>query len=318
MPARHPVLELLAARAAGRDGDGARLALALEGGGMRGVVSAGMASAIERLGLTDCFDLVVGTSAGAINGAALLAGVSGASCTAYHAAMTTRAFINPYRLLLGRAAVDVAFALDHAGDGLDAGRHERTVTSRIPLHCVAVDVASAEVDVLSELHSAEELRSALLATSRMPWVGGAPVEFRGRRYLDGGLAESIPHRTAIALGATHVLVLQTRPWGTGPLPASRWAERIITKRLERMNPGLLELYRRRPADYERAVGEIASATLEPAPSGPWIFGLRLPDDGPVVDRLERHPPVLEAAGRAAGEVADEVLSAVAVADERAR
>lgn len=43
---------------------------------MRGVVSAAMAGAIEELGLTDCFDLVVGTSAGALNGAALLAGVA--------------------------------------------------------------------------------------------------------------------------------------------------------------------------------------------------------------------------------------------------
>jgi hypothetical protein len=48
----HPVLELLAARAerAGQAGavtDGGCLALAIEGGGMRGVVSAGMTAAIE-------------------------------------------------------------------------------------------------------------------------------------------------------------------------------------------------------------------------------------------------------------------------------
>ncbi len=133
MPERHPVLDLLARRAGAPDGvaggpdgagrsDSARLALALEGGGMRGVVSAGMAAAIERLGLTRCFDLVVGTSAGALNGAALLAGVAEACATAYHSAFTTRRFINPYRLLIGRAAVDVAFTLDHADpDGLDAG-----------------------------------------------------------------------------------------------------------------------------------------------------------------------------------------------------
>ena len=41
-----------------------RVALVLEGGGMRGVVSAGMAAALERLDLTRCLDLVVGASAG--------------------------------------------------------------------------------------------------------------------------------------------------------------------------------------------------------------------------------------------------------------
>ena len=217
---RHPVLELLARRAeraerATAPGDGARLALAIEGGGMRGVVSAGMTAAIELLGLTACFDLVVGTSAGALNGAGLLAGVADACCNAYHAVFTTRRFINPYRLLIGRAAVDVAFTLDHADETLDAARHQRTAASAIPLHCVAVDVDQAAAVRLSELHCVEELRAALLASTRMPWVGGPPVPFRGRRFLDGGLAESIPYRTAVALGATHVLVLQTRPHGVG-------------------------------------------------------------------------------------------------------
>jgi predicted patatin/cPLA2 family phospholipase len=117
---------------------------------MRGVVSAGMTAAIERLGLTACFDLVVGTSAGALNGAGPLAGVADACCSAYHAVFTTRRFINPYRLLIGRAAVDVAFTLDHADDALDAARHQRTAASAIPLHCVAVDVDQAAAVLLAE------------------------------------------------------------------------------------------------------------------------------------------------------------------------
>ena len=192
MPDHHPVLELLSARASGTGGDSCRLALALEGGGMRGVVSAGMAGARAAEAHP-----VLRPRSGHVRRRAQRrgppAGVAEACCTAYHSAFTTRRFINPYRLLIGRAAVDVAFTLDHADpDGLDAGRHERTAASSIPLHCVAIDVDRATPAVLSDLHSVEELRGALLASSRMPWVGGAPVRFRGRRYLDGGLAESIP------------------------------------------------------------------------------------------------------------------------------
>jgi predicted patatin/cPLA2 family phospholipase len=305
----HPVLALLRSRAAGERDDGARIALALEGGGMRGVVSAGMAAAIERLGLTECLDLVVGTSAGALNGAALVAGVAEGCCTAYHAAFTTRRFINPYRLLIGRAAVDVAFTIDHADEALDAERHERAVMSRLPLHCVATDVDTAAPVVLSELRSVQDMRSALLASSRMPWVGGAPVSFRGRRFLDGGLAESIPYRTAIALGATHVLALMTRPSGVAIEPTSRLADAIITRRLNALNPALLELYRRRPHDYERTVAELAAATESPPARGPFVYGLRMPEGSPVVDRLERRAAVLEAAGSAAQEHAGNVLGA---------
>ena len=311
---RHPVLDLLARRAERADQaragtDGARLALAIEGGGMRGVVSAGMTAAIELLGLTACFDFVVGTSAGALNGAALLAGVADACCNAYHAVFTTRRFINPYRLLIGRAAVDVAFTLDHTDETLDAARHERTAASAIPLHCVAVDVDQAAAALLSELHCVEELRAALLASSRMPWVGGAPVPFRGGRFLDGGLAESIPYRTAVALGATHVFVLQTRPHGMGVEPVASLADRVITRRLRDLNPALPGLYQRRPADYDDAVAELAAATDAPQPEGPFLYGLRLPAGSQVVGRFERSAEALEAAGRAAREHADRVLRA---------
>ncbi len=310
-PARtlHPVLELLRRRAADPDerAESETLALAIEGGGMRGVVSAGMTAAIERLGLTRCFDLVVGTSAGALNGAAMLGGVADACCNAYHGVFTSRRFINPYRLLIRRAAVDVSYTLDHADEHLDAERHERTATSRIALHCVAVDVETATPVVLSNLRSVQELRGALLASSRMPWVGGEPVPFRGRRFLDGGLVESIPYRTAIDLGATHVLVLQTRPAGVGVEPTAPLADRVITRRLRELNPQLLRLYQRRPADYERAVGEIIAATDAPAPSSPFVYGIRLPTGTEVVSRLERHAEPLRRAGAAARQAAERVL-----------
>jgi predicted patatin/cPLA2 family phospholipase len=135
-----------------------------------------------------------------VNGAAFLAGVVEGCLEAYSGAFATRRFINPYRLLIGRAAIDVAFTLDHADERLDADRHLRTVASAIPLHCIAVDVDTALAEDLTGLQTEEDLRCALLASSRMPWVGGGPVEFRGRRWLDGGLAQAIPHRVAARLG----------------------------------------------------------------------------------------------------------------------
>jgi predicted patatin/cPLA2 family phospholipase len=137
----HPVVEALHGRA-----DGARIALVIEGGGMRGVVSAGMTAAIERLGLADRFDIVVGASAGALNGAALLAGVAAACAESYHRTLAgSKAFLRPARLLAGRPAIDVRWILEHADEGLDAERHERTLASRVPLRCVAVDVDTAQV-----------------------------------------------------------------------------------------------------------------------------------------------------------------------------
>jgi hypothetical protein len=60
---RHPVLEAVWERARsgskpGQRRDAYRIALAIEGGGLRGSVTAGMASAVTHLGLADAFDMV--------------------------------------------------------------------------------------------------------------------------------------------------------------------------------------------------------------------------------------------------------------------
>src|SRR4051794_2269558 len=210
----HPVAELLRERlesgsTPGERQDPHRLALVLEGGGMRGVVSAGMTAALERLGLTGCFDLVVGSSAGAINGAALLAGVACEGAATYCGPLASRSFVNPARVLVGRPVIDVNYILNYASSGLDAGRHDRVLSSPIALHCVAVNIETARPVDLCGMRTKQELWDALLASSRMPWAGGAPVEIDGCRYVDGGLGSAIPVDEALAAGATHVLALQT-------------------------------------------------------------------------------------------------------------
>lgn len=66
----HPVMQTLYERkATNRTNDGKKVALVIEGGGMRGVVGAGMATAVWYLGLADSIDAVYGSSAGSLVGA---------------------------------------------------------------------------------------------------------------------------------------------------------------------------------------------------------------------------------------------------------
>ena len=73
---QHDVIQIMVARyhSQSRPGqrysnDTAYLALAIEGGGVRGAVCSGMAAAIATLGLTDSFDTIIGSSAGSVIGA---------------------------------------------------------------------------------------------------------------------------------------------------------------------------------------------------------------------------------------------------------
>src|SRR5215471_14383302 len=110
------VIEILHARKArgsrAPHGDGARVALCVEGGAMRGVISAGMVSALEALGLTHAFDAVYGSSAGAINAAYFVAGQARLGTTIYFEDINNRHFIDLRRTLLGRPIVDLGFLLD--------------------------------------------------------------------------------------------------------------------------------------------------------------------------------------------------------------
>jgi len=313
---RHPVADVLRERATGGSRPGARddphrVALVLEGGGMRGVVSAGMTAALERLALTQCFDLVVGASAGAINGAALLAGVAQQGAAAYWGPLASRSFVNPAHLLRGKPVLDVNQVLDLAG-GLTADGHERVIASPIALHCIAIDVESAGTVDLVGMRSKRELWDALLASSRMPWAGGAPVVIDGRRYLDGGMGSPIPVAEAIAAGATHVLALQTRPHGVPRKSASRIGDRLIERHLRRLNPALLALYRERVACYERVVADIGRRSLDPAAGPPHVLGVRPPAGTPCVGQLERRSAVLATAAAAAERLVEHALDPGAV------
>jgi predicted patatin/cPLA2 family phospholipase len=309
----HPVAEVLRERAASGSAPGSRddphrVALVLEGGGMRGVVSAGMTAALERRGLTGCFDFVVGSSAGALNAAALLAGVAGPAAAAYHTALATKAFINPARLLVGRPALDVRYALALASAELDPDRHERTINSPIALHCVALDVDRAESVEFTGMRTKDELWAVLLATTRMPWVGGEPVTIDGRRYLDGALTCPIPVSTAVDAGATHVLVLQTRPYGVPRTSGSQFAERMIARRLARLNPALVPLWHGRVAAYEELVADLARRSAAPDGAPPHVLALRPPAGTPVVAQLERRPDVLARACARGERLVEEALA----------
>ena len=317
--ALHPVAEVLRERAGsgslpGERRDGNRVALVLEGGGMRGVVSAAMTAALERLGMTNCFDLVLGSSAGAINGAALIAGVAAHGAATYHGALASKTFVNPARVLVGRPVIDVAYVLEYASADLDAGRHERVVESPIELYCVAVEIEQARSHSFSGMGSKAELIDALLASSRMPWAGGPPVEIAGRSYLDGALLGApVPVDEAIAQGATHVLVLQTRPHGELRKSASKAADLMIARYLRKLNPELLVLYNDRFDSYERCVDDIARRSLDPGAEPPYMLGLRPPAGTPVVSQTERRSEVLAAAAAQAERIVEDALSLGAAA-----
>src|SRR4051812_32805485 len=96
----------------GQRGDGARLALLVEGGSSRGAYSSGMTIAIEQLGLLPAFDAVYGSSAGSLNAAWLLCGRAEQTQHAWWDPLIMRTTINPGNALRRKPVVDTGFLVD--------------------------------------------------------------------------------------------------------------------------------------------------------------------------------------------------------------
>ncbi len=97
----HPerVIDLLQSRLSKRAEiqrtDGRKLGLVVEGGGMRGTLSAASLLAVDLMGYRGCFDAVYAVSAGSVNAAYFLSGQGVEGITVYFDNISNRRFINP-------------------------------------------------------------------------------------------------------------------------------------------------------------------------------------------------------------------------------
>ena len=185
-------------------------AFVLSGGGSLGAVQVGMLQALGERGVAP--DLLVGTSAGALNAVFVAAhGMSADSLDLLAAtwAALRRDDVFPLRapqMLLALAGARDALCADTGLERL-VRRHVGFAcleSAPIPVHLVATDLLSGEEVLLSE----GDAVSAVLASSAIPAVL-PPVRRDGRTLVDGGLADNAAISQAVALGADRVYVLPT-------------------------------------------------------------------------------------------------------------
>jgi predicted patatin/cPLA2 family phospholipase len=293
----HPVRQILEQRRLqgslpGRREDAARVGLAIEGGGMRGVVSAAMLIALADLGFADAFDEVYGCSAGAINGAYFLQGGRWDILSLYYEELSGREFVDLRRPLIGEPTVDLTFLREEILLSRRPVSNERLQERGIPLFVAVTDVDAHRSAAVHDFGSQRHLAEVLVAGSWLPILAGPPPVVDGHRYLDGGVLLQHPAFLALRAQCTHVLVLSTRyPHDArGPF---LW-QRGLRRYLNHLEPGFGETYWRHivsTRDHRYTLQRLATAggappVLNVAPRASWR----------PVSRLEqRTEPLLKAA-----------------------
>lgn len=189
--------------------------LVVQGGGMRGIYSAGAMSALADAGLADSFSHIFASSSGAINAAYLMSGQTDIVAAGYADHLNKALpFIRYWRLT---KVVDIDYLVDsilkHPEFPLDV---RAVINSPTILHVVVTDLHSAEAveitskDIARWDASGKVFYELLRATSALPLIYGRAVEIAGRIYVDGGVSDAIPLLRAIAAGCTDITVVTTR------------------------------------------------------------------------------------------------------------
>jgi NTE family protein len=199
------------------------VAFVLGGGGVLGAVEVGMLRALLEAGIRP--DLVVGTSIGAFNGAAVAADPSEhvverlthlwsapEAGSVYGDSMARQ-----LRRFATRTHLHSPVALRRLLEA-ELGGDIRFEDLAVPFECCAASIERAA----EHWFARGPLIDAVLASAAVPGLL-PPVYIDGEHYIDGGIVNSIPIGRAVTLGAKTIFVLQVgrierplkpprRPW----------------------------------------------------------------------------------------------------------
>ena len=191
-------------------GAGHRIGLVLEGGGMRGLFSAGVLDALYGMGIR--FDGIIGVSAGAAFGCNYKSHQPGRVLRYNLRFCRDPRYWGFGSLLLTGDLFNATFCYRTLPRVLDPWDGTTFLADPTAFWVVATDADTGEA-VYRKIESADdEAFDWIQASSSMPLVS-RPVPIGGRRYLDGGLSDSIPLAKFQSLGFDRCVVILTRPAG---------------------------------------------------------------------------------------------------------
>jgi predicted patatin/cPLA2 family phospholipase len=247
-----------------------------------------MTVAIERLGLLPAFDAVYGSSAGALSAAWLLCGRAESTIHAWWDPVIMRTTIDPSRALRRQPVVDTRFLVHTVYTEIIPMGFQEILDGAVEFHPIATDALTGQAtDLHEQIRDQSSLQAALRASTAMPLLAGEPVGIGGRSFVDAGVSEAVPVRTAVAQQATHIVALRTRRTDEIASPPSRGERLVLSRWFARHAPGALDPWLRRGAI--RAEEEALLA------SHPATLQIRPPIGSVRIGRTERRPRVLRAA-----------------------
>lgn len=180
--------------------------LVLEGGGMRGIFTAGVLDAFLENEIE--FKRVFGVSAGACHAASFL---SGQKKRAYNIGvdyLDDKRYCSIYSLITTGDLFGAKFAYDEIPNKLNLYDYDAFNKNKTEFYATVTNVETGEAEYV-KINDMKKDIIYVRASSSLPLVSKI-VKANGKKYLDGGIADSIPVRHSLETGSGKSVVILTQ------------------------------------------------------------------------------------------------------------
>ncbi len=228
--------------------------LVLEGGGMRGIYTAGVLDAFMERRIT--FDGVIGVSAGAIHGCSFVSNQKGRSIRYYKKYYRDKRFMSYWNFFRTGNIVDEKFCYHDLPEVLDPYDYDAFQRSKTEFYvtCTNVETGKAEYIKMEDMRTQID---CMRASASLPYVSKI-VEAEGKKLLDGGCADSIPVKAFMDMGFERNVVVLTREKGY----MKKEGHSAMARRFYRRYPEFAKTLESRPRVYNETIKEIERLEAE--------------------------------------------------------
>ncbi|MGG7618176.1 patatin-like phospholipase family protein [Robertmurraya sp. GLU-23] len=255
--------------------------LVLEGGGMRGVYTAGVLESFLDNGIS--FPYVIGVSAGACNAASYLSQQKGRNKRVNLEYISDSRYLSLQNYIKKRELFGMDFIFNEIPSRLIPFDFETFYQNKTEFVIGTTDCISGQPVYFKKSDYGKDMLTVLKASSSLPFVS-QEIFFKGKYLLDGGISDSIPLKKAKSDGFGKNVIVLTRNEGYTKKP-SRFG--FIVKKKYSQYPGLQRALTRRYQMYNDTINEI----IQEEKKGN-IMVIR-PSSPIKVGRLERNATRLE-------------------------
>ena len=183
--------------------------LVLEGGGMRGLYTAGVLDYFMEKGLQ--FSACYGVSAGACHLSSYMSGQKGRAYRISLDYLEDPEYCSMQSLLKTGDLFGVDYCYRRIPDELDPYDYDAAAAYPGDCYAVAANIETGKAEYLPLKDLRKDI-TAIQASASLPLLS-RNVEMNGKLYLDGGMVDSIPIRHSITSGNRKNVIILTRPEG---------------------------------------------------------------------------------------------------------